>query len=66
MTESINHSDEVERRIAAIPIGTQDYCNFFCLKDSELINIQECWYCRYAVFAFGDSVEARGFCRFKK
>lgn len=57
---------EVEQRLRAIRVYGEDSCCFFKARDGTLLKLQQCWYCRYAVFEQGNSdVNAQGLCKFK-
>ena len=67
MDRERDHTHEVERRVAAIPIRAADTCGFFEQRQSALLPRRECWYCIYASFPQDANMSRpEGFCRFKK
>lgn len=67
MCEAHDHTCEVEKRVAAIPIKARDSCGFFKVRDDALAPRQECFFCTYA--NFDPELEAtnpHGFCKFKR
>lgn len=63
----IDHTKEVEQRIAEIKTGSRDICSFYQPRDMCLAAMKECWYCRYAFFNLSSKYPVKlGFCKFKK
>lgn len=67
MNQFIDHTCEVERRITAIRIASQDICIFFKPRDGTPVGLRQCRYCFYAVFDIKDGKPNQsGLCKFKK
>lgn len=63
----IDHTKEVEKRIAAIKTNSRDSCSFYQPRHMCLVAMKECWYCKYAAFDFEDKdTNKDGVCKFKK
>ena len=60
---SFNHTEEVESRIKAIRIKTEDSCDFFAAKEGRELTRSVCCNCKYALFLNDDEV---GLCKFKR
>ena len=67
MLEVTDHTREVEKRVAAIPVRTTDRCAFFAPRETALPPRRECWYCIHGGFS-GSAADPRqsGFCKFRK
>lgn len=62
-----DHTNEVEKRVVAIPIQATDCCGFFKVREMALAPKRECWYCAYASFERETTdPHQSGFCKFKK
>ena len=67
MLEVTDHTCEVEKRVAAIPVRTTDRCAFFTPRESALLPRRECWYCVHGKFEKStDDPRQEGYCKFKK
>lgn len=67
MDPNIDHTQEVERRVIAIPIRATDCCGFFKVREGALMPQRECWFCAYGNFMRDtDDPHQPGFCKFKK
>lgn len=67
MKEVLNHTSEVEHRLAAIKICPQDTCDFFRLRESACVNLKYCLNCVYAVFDNqSNGNEEQGLCKMKR
>jgi len=66
MTDVTDHTREVERRVAAIPVRTLDSCAFFTPRESALLPLRECRYCAHGSFNGDAGPRQAGFCKFKK
>lgn len=67
MKEIVDHTYELEQRLAAIRIAPEDSCSFFKVRDGSLIQLHRCLYCTYGAFMLISNSENRhGFCKFKK
>ncbi|NLU24611.1 MAG: hypothetical protein GXW99_07890 [Clostridiales bacterium] len=67
MTSAIDHTDQVERRVVAIPIKATDTCGFYKMREGALLPVKACWYCIHGDFQ-RDTPDPHqsGFCKFKK
>lgn len=62
-----DRTPEIERRLRAILIDGQDGCAFFQARDGNLVNLRQCWYCRWAAFDKENlDIHQRGLCKFKR
>lgn len=61
---SIDHTSELEQRLAAIKINVSDSCAFFKQREGCMFSQKLCCYCAFAKF-IDESVNV-GFCKFKK
>jgi len=67
MLDVTDHTGEVERRVAAIPVRTLDCCAFFTPRESALPPRLECWYCVHGGFpGSADDPRQTGYCKFQK
>ena len=67
MTDVTDHTREVEKRVAAIPVRALDSCAFFTPRESALLPRRECWYCVHGQFGKStDDPRQAGYCKFKK
>lgn len=66
MDKKIDHTPELESRLIAVKIDPQDTCAFFSLRENAVVNIKECWYCKYAIFGSENCLKANGLCKFKR
>lgn len=67
MKECIDHTKEVETRLSAIKVSSQDVCSFFEMREGCLINFKQCFYCKYGVFnEQANTAYQQGLCKMKR
>jgi hypothetical protein len=67
MKEGVNdRTIEVENRIRQITIKSRDFCMYFDLRPYTLVNIKQCWYCKFSEFEY-ENYESNGlgYCKIK-
>lgn len=58
---------EIEQKLRAIYIDTQDGCSFWKVRKDTMIQIHQCWYCEYGQFnRENPDVHQNGLCKFKR
>lgn len=63
---SMDRTYEVERRLRAIHIRSEDSCCFFKARDGTAAKLRHCWYCQYAAFEQENTgIGVQGLCKFK-
>lgn len=67
MFVKIDHTSEVEKRIAAIHICSWDSCTFYERRESALVNLRQCVYCAYGFFEEdNEDIQQQGLCQYKR
>lgn len=62
-----DRTSEVEQKLRAIHIDTQDGCSFWRAREGSMVQIHQCWYCAYAKFdRENPDVHQKGLCKFKR
>lgn len=67
MCISTDRTSEIEQKLKAIHIDTQDCCSFWKARDGSMVKIHQCWYCTYGQFNREDpDVHQKGLCKFMR
>jgi len=67
MSISTDRTHEIEQRLKAISIDTQDGCSFWKRREGSMVQIRQCWYCAYGQFdRENPDVRQKGLCKFKR
>lgn len=62
-----DRTNEVEQKLRAIHIDTQDGCSFWRARDDSMVKLHQCWYCIYSQFNRENTdVSQKGLCKFKR
>lgn len=62
-----DRTSEVEQKIRAIHIDTRDGCSFWKTRNDSILQIHQCWYCKYSQFERENTdVHQEGLCKFKR
>lgn len=60
-----DHTLEVEQRIAAIRISSEDTCAFFKIREKALTNTKRCGNCAFGVFEYDEAKKSYGLCKYR-
>lgn len=63
--KSVDRTSELEQRLRAIKVNSEDTCAFWCRRADTLINLRHCFYC-VSYYADADTTKNSGFCRYKQ
>ncbi|MDP2425546.1 MAG: hypothetical protein U1C51_05150 [Candidatus Izemoplasmatales bacterium] len=58
----VDHTNEVEKRVEAIPVSILDGCSFYAQRDGSLLAVHLCVYCKFSEFVGNNK---NGFCTYR-